>query len=184
MPAFRHRRHAPQAPRRPVDGHGAADLVVMIRRCIYGEVWVVGTERYPEGRIAIAGTRPRRADDLCREKTVRVRLVREPDDRGGPDTIGVVTEDGVRVGDVCHTSARRMAPAIDQILEEIATSRECAGCTVDVRCTAFVVAEWDGDSGVGTRAGGDAPTLLEVTLLVDDLDLGSRLAAPELPVLV
>lgn len=181
--AFHHDRHTEAVACRPADGYGAAELALTIRRCLYREVAVVGSERYPAGCAAIAGPRPRRSDEPHRERPIRVRLVRDPEGRRDLDAIGVVTATGVMIGQVPRVSARRMAPALNRALEMIGSSRECAGCTIDVWCTAFVIAEW-GPVDRAAAGAGDPPAFVGVTLLVDDGDLGIKLSAPELPVLV
>lgn len=184
MHIFGHRHRAHAARPRPAHGGHTADLVLLVRRCMWGDVEVVDTEWHPAGRAAVAGPRPRRGGDLRREKTVRVRLVRAPGDRDDPAAIDVVSATGVSIGRVCAPRAARMAPAIDRLLDETARTRECAGCRVEVWCTAFVVAEWDVPTDTAGAPDDPGPASLELTLLVDDLDLGVKRAAPELPVLV
>jgi len=147
---------------------------------MYGDVEVVDTDRHPGGRAAIAGTRPPH-DQLWREKAIRVRLVREHEDPDDPNAIAVLGDAGEWIGQVCRESARRMAPAIDSALCAIAAKRSFKGCAVDIYCTALVVAGWD---GACDDAGADAPGVLEVTLLVDDGDLGLTVTAPAIPICV
>jgi hypothetical protein len=173
---FRRERTTPISIPRADEGHRADELICILSRCIYGDVEVIGVHDGPGGLRSIAGPRPRDEHELWREKLVRVRLVREPDEPDDPDAISVLTEGGVLLGRVARSSARRMAPVIDAVLREIATKREYRGCTVDVCCTAFVSAEWDDLDDIDDVEDIHAPALLEVTLLVDDGGLSWKIS--------
>jgi len=163
----------------PGAGQRGGDVTCLIRRCLTGDVEVTGIDRFPAARAAIAGRRPRDPYQPWRETTMRVRLVREPDDPDDPNTIAVLIEDGVPVGHVDRTRAIRMAPALDRFLGELGAKREFGGYDIDVRCTAVAWAEWD-----DAPPGSTDTVAVGMTLLVDDHDLGIKLAAPELPALV
>jgi hypothetical protein len=143
---------------------------------MYGDVEVLDTHRYPEGRKSIAGPRPRDENELWREKIVKVRLVLEPDNPDDPNAIAVLTDGGVMVGHVGRPSARRMAPVIDTVLRSIAAKREFRRCAVDVYCTAFVSADWNDFEDLDEAGDKHEPSLLEVTLLLDDVDLGCKIS--------
>jgi hypothetical protein len=159
------------------------DVTCLIRRCLSGDVEVTGIDRYPAAWAAIAGHRPRDPCEPWRESTLRVRLVRAPDDPDDPNTIVVETEAGRTIGYVDRRRAIRMAPSLDRFLRDLAAKREFADCVVDVRCTAVAWAEWDVRLPASPRTI-DAPAAVGMTLLVDDRSLGIKLAAPELPALV
>jgi hypothetical protein len=183
MRSFRHHVLAPGSPRTADGGDGYATVTLRLRRCMHGDVVVIDTHRHPDACAALAGPRPPR-DEHWREKAVRVWLVRRYDDLDDPHAIAVLTAAGRPIGRVSGVSARRMAPAIDCALAALAGKRAFKGCTVDVYCTALVVAEWDPRDDDWPDPGIDGPTCLEVTLLVDDVDLGLTLAAPDIPVCV
>jgi hypothetical protein len=183
MRIFGHHFRTPVPAHRAADGHGSGTLTCRARRCLYGDVAVVDVDKHPAARAAVAGPRPAR-DEPWREKVIRVRLVRAYDDPDDPNAIDILTDAGLPLGHVCRTSARRMAPAIDDALDAIAAKRECKECTVDIYCTALVVAEWDRFDDALAHAHSDGPAVVELTLLVDDVDLGLALAAPEIPVCV
>jgi len=161
----------------------ATDVTCLIRRCVSGDVEVTGIDRHPAAWAAIAGRRPRDPSEPWRETTMRVRLVRAPDDPDDPNTIAVETAAGRTIGYVDRRRAIRMAPALDRFLVTLTTKREFAGCVIDVRCTAVAWAEWDVCAPASVRTA-DAPAAVGMTLLVDDRSLGIKLAAPELPALV
>lgn len=173
---FRRERTEPSSLPRAADGHRAGELICMLSRCMYRDVEVVGVHDCPDGWRSIAGPRPRNERELWREKLVKVRLVREPDDPDDPNAIAVLTEGGVLLGHVARSSARRMAPVIDTVLREIAAKREYRGCTVDVCCTAFVSAEWNDLDDVDDAEDIHVPALLEFTLLVDDGGLSWKIS--------
>jgi hypothetical protein len=172
-------------------GRGAGDVVCLIRRSLTRDVEVTGVDRSPAARAAFVGRRPRDPSEPWRETTMRVRLVREPDDVDDPNAIAVLTEAGLAVGYVDRTRAIRMAPVLDRFLQSLAAKREFAGCAVEVRCTAVAWAEWDPadaaqaeGTDVAQAEGTDVPAAIGMTLLVDDRDLGIKLAAPAIPALV
>ena len=183
MRIFGHHFRTPVPVHRAADGHGSGTLTCRARRCMHGDVAVVGVDEHPAARAAVAGPRPAR-DAPWHEKLIRVRLVRAYDDPDDPNAIDILTDAGLLLGQVRRTSARRMAPTIDDALDAIAAKRECKGCTVDIYCTALVVAEWDRFDDGSPYAHADGPVVVELTLLVDDVDLGLALAAPEIPVCV
>jgi hypothetical protein len=173
---------APEAPPRVVDGHGTGDLACIVRRCMYGAVEVVDIGSYHEGLKEIAGPRPRDDNELWREKMVKVRLVREPANPDDPNAIAVFTDAGIVIGHVRRSSARRMAPAIDTFLRSVAAKREFKGCAVDVYCTAFVSAEWIDLTNLDDSEDEHKPSWLDVTLLVDDGDLGFKISGRDIAV--
>lgn len=177
MRVFTHSRSDATSVPRPPSGHGLGEIVVVLRRCMYGNVEVVDTEAAPFGRTAVAGRRPRSEREPWRERIVSVRLELHPDEI---DNIAVVSDSGERVGQVDPVRAVRMAPTIDRILRNVAATRACRGCAVDVRCSTFVYAEWDSPADVETGSGPHGPSLFEMTLLVDDGDLGFKISPPEI----
>ncbi len=183
MPSFRHHVLTSGSPRTSDGGDGYATVTLRLRRCMYGDVEVTETDRHHAAHAALAGPCPPR-DEPWREKAVRVWLVRRYDDPDDPNAIAVLTAAGLPCGRVSGDSARRMAPAIDRALAELAGKRAFRGCTVDVYCTALVVAEWNPRDDGWPELRVDGPTRVEVILLVDDLDLGLTLAAPDIPVCV
>jgi hypothetical protein len=176
-------RAAPDTLLGPVDGHGTGELVCIVRRCMYGAVEVVGARCHPEGVKAIAGTRPRDEAEPWRERIVKVRLVREPTNPDDPNAIAVFSDAGNLVGHVRRSSARRMAPAIDSFLRSLAAKREFRGCALDLCCTAFVSAEWVDLASLDRGEDGQEPSVLDVTLLVDDGDLGFKISGRDIAVL-
>jgi hypothetical protein len=182
MRVFRRKRVDPSTLPRAADGHGTGELICLLSRCMYGDVEVLDTHRYPEGRKSIAGPRPRDENELWREKIVKVRLVLEPDNPDDPNAIAVLTDAGILVGHVHHSSARRMAPRIDTVLRSIAAKREFKGCAIDVHCTAFASAAWNGLEDLDEDEDKHEPSLLEVTLLLDDIDLGYKISGRDLAV--
>jgi hypothetical protein len=165
---------------RLIDGHGSGELICVLRRCMYGDVEVVGARRHPDAVRSMAELRPRDEDEPWSEKIVRVRLVREPDDPDDPNAIAVFTDAGILAGHVHRSSGRRMAPAIDTALRNIAAKREFKGCAVDVYCTAFVSAEWIDLEDLDEDE--HEPSVLDVTLLLDEVDLGCKISGPDIAV--
>jgi hypothetical protein len=182
MGIFHRRVRDPDRLPRPPDGQGVGDLMCRVRRCMYRDIAVVDTNPHPGGRALIAGPRP--PNELWREKTITVRLVREYADPVDPDAIAVLAASGEHLGQVCAVGARRMAPAIDGALGAIAARREFWGCAVDIDCTALVIAEWETPGDAVADPDEDLPAVVEVTLLADDAELGIAVTAPEIPVCV
>jgi len=148
---------------------------------MYGDVEVRGIDDHPGGP-ALAGPRPRHGKELAREKIVSVRLRLVPGDTDAVTAIAVVTEDDIPIGDVDPARADRMAPALDGFLRRIATPRERRGCSVDVRCSAFLTAEWRAPEDLSDGDDPWVPSELEIILLIDDGDLGYKISPPKLTV--
>jgi hypothetical protein len=155
----------PPAPPEPfaVDGHGKGEWVCTVERKNDASIEVVGMSYHPDGPKAIAGRRPRDEDDLYREKTTKVRLVREPDNQYDPNAAAVVTDSGVMVGHVPKDTAKKIAPVLDGVLRRAAKKRK----SVDIYCSAYVVAEWDDLDSLDEDDDKHEPCLCDVTLRID-----------------
>lgn len=165
--------HAPSLRRAAAD-----EVTLVIHRDLSGDVPVTGIDERPGVRALIAGQRPRGPHPPWRETTMRVRLVRAPDDPDDPNRIAVLTESGWTVGDVDRTRAIRIAPALDRFVRDLTAKRAFARCALEVRCTAVAWAEWDPG---GAADADDCPTEVGMVLLVDDRDLAIAPAVPEIP---
>ena len=75
-----------------------------------------------------------------------------------------------------------MAPAIDSFLHSLAGKREFRGSALDLYCTAIVSAEWTGLANLDEGEDEQQPSVLDVTLLVDDGDLGFTISGRDIVV--
>ena len=79
----------PTAPAQ--QGNGQGDVLLTFPRGEDVEIEVVGLEFRQDAVRALVGKRPRDRDETEREKSVKVRLVREPGNQHDPNAIAVHT---------------------------------------------------------------------------------------------
>ncbi len=123
------------------EGHGEAPVT---STCVRGDdlqVEVVGLEHHREAVRALVGNRPREEDEIEREKSVKLRLVREPGNQYDPNAVAVWSDKHGQVGYVPKAIAAELSPVINQ-LREIA-GRELRGEALDLYCSADLYAQWE-----------------------------------------
>ncbi len=128
-------------PKEPApEGNGEAPVTATFPR---GEDWVqvVGLSHHWDAVRALTGNRPREEDENEREKSVKVRLVREPDNQYDPDAIAVWSDKHGHVGYVPKEIAADFGSAIDHL--RVLAAKELRGEALDVYCVADLYAMWD-----------------------------------------
>ena len=129
------------------------------------EVDVAGLRHHWAAACAIAGRRPR--DDVERGKTIKVRLVREPDNPHDPNAIAVVSDNAGQLGYIPREFAAELAPGIDDFLRTVAAKRETSGQAVDFYCSAEVLAAWLDLEDLDPEDDKYEPDSVDVTLWFD-----------------
>lgn len=133
----------PRRPQEPApEGNGEAPVTATFPRGDDAEVAVGGIRHRWEVARSLAGNRPRGDDDYPeREKGIKVRLVREPDNEYDPNAIAVWSDKHGHVGYVNRKAAAEIAPIIDRM--RVVAGKSLKGEALDVYCSADLYATWD-----------------------------------------
>ena len=123
------------------EGNGAAPFISTFPRGEDLQVEVAGLEHHWDVVRALAGNRPREEDETEREKSVKLRLVREPDNQYDPNAVAVWSDKHGHVGYVPKEIAAELSPAINQLRELAA--KPLGGEALDFYCSADLYAQWD-----------------------------------------
>ncbi len=124
------------------------------------QVEVAGLEHHWDAVRALTGNRPRDEDEIEREKSVKLRLVREPNNQYDTNAIAVWSDKHGHVGYVPKELAAELSPGLESLRELAA--KELRGDALDLYCSADLYAEWnDWDPDLDD---GDKNDPVEVTL--------------------
>ena len=145
-------------------GNGQGDVLLTFPRGEDVEIEVVGLQHRKDAVRALVGKRPR--DETEREKSVKVRLVREPSNQHDPNAIAVHTDKHGHVGYIPRTNTADLGPAFDQLLVEAGKASSKSGQTVDIYCTADLYAVWPDLEDLEPEDDKDEPELVELTLML------------------
>jgi hypothetical protein len=123
------------------EGNGDAPVTATFARGDDLEVEVAGITHHWDAARALAGKRPREEDEIEREKSVKVRLVREPGNQYDSNAIAVWSDKHGHVGYVPKEIAADFGPVIDEL--RVLGAKELDGEAMDFYCSADLYAEWD-----------------------------------------
>ena len=154
----------PTAPAQ--QGNGQGDVLLTFPRGEEVEIEVVGLEFRQDAVRALVGKRPRDRDETEREKSVKVRLVREPGNQHDPNAIAVHTDKHGHVGYVPRREAADLGPAFDQLLLQAGKAARNSTQTVDIYCTADLYAVWPDLDDLEPGDDKDEPESVELTLML------------------
>ena len=144
------------------EGHGEAPVTSTCRRGDDLEIEVVGLEHHWEAVRALAGNRPREEDEIEREKSVKLRLVREPGNQHDPNAIAVWSDKHGHVGYVPKDLAAELSPVINTFRQLAA--KELNGEALDFYCSADLYAAWEDWETIREMGSDDKNEPEEVTL--------------------
>jgi len=145
-------------------GNRQGDVFLTFPRGEDLEIEVVGLEHRQDAVRALVGKRPR--DETEREKSVRVRLVREPSNQHDPNAIAVHTDKHGHVGYIPRTNTADLGPAFDQLLAEAGKASSKSGQTVYIYCSADLYAVWPDLEDLESGDDKDEPESVELTLML------------------
>ena len=122
-------------------GNGAGTVILTFPGGSAVEVPVVGLDHHWDAAVSLAGKRPR--DDAWREKNLKIRLVREPENPHDANAIAVVSDTAGHIGYVPRSTAEELAPGLDGALRQVAKRSSGSGASVDFYASARLEADWD-----------------------------------------
>ena len=129
-------------PKEPApEGYGRAPVTATFPRGEDLQIEVAGIAHHWEAARALAGKRPRDDDEIEREKSVKLRLVREPGNQYDPNAVAVWSDKHGHVGYVPKGIASDLGPAIDEL--RVLAANELHGEAMDFYCSADLYAVWE-----------------------------------------
>lgn len=126
---------------------------------------MVGLRHRWDAALSLAGKRER--DDTWREKNVKVRLVREPQNPYDANAIAVASDTAGQLGYLPRTIAEELAPALDGALKQVANGPSGADATVDFYASARLEAEWDELDDLGPEDDRTAASSVDIVIRFD-----------------
>lgn len=128
-------------PKEPApEGYGQAAVTATFPKGDDLQFEVAGLFHHWEEARALAGKRPR-DEEIEREKSVKLRLVREPDNPHDANAIAVWSDKHGHVGYVPKEIAGELSPVIEEL--RVLAANELQGEAMDFYCSADLYAVWD-----------------------------------------
>ena len=147
------------------EGNGAAPFLSTFQRGDDIVAEVAGLEHHWDAVRALAGNHPRDEDEYEREKSVKLRLVREPDNQHDPNAVAVWSDKHGHVGYVPKDLAAELSPVINTFRQLAA--KELNGEALDFYCSADLYAAWEDWQTIqemGSEANKNEPEEVTLTL--------------------